>query len=142
VRATFEDNFSYSRDGVQRDVSKGNRLPGVPEHNIKVGADYAFTKQFSVGTTASYSSSQYLRGDEANEDSKLGGYTVVNLHGRYKVTDNFQIFAKVDNLFDKEYENFGLYGEPDEAPGLSYTDQRFVGAGAPRAGWLGFKITM
>jgi outer membrane receptor protein involved in Fe transport len=66
----------------------------------------------------------------------------VNLHGRYKVTDNLQFFAKVDNLFDSEYDTFGLYGEPDEAPGLDFEDPRFVGTSSPRAGWIGFKLSM
>ena len=142
VRATFEDDFDYSRNGEIFSVSKGDRLPSIPEHNIKIGVDYAFTQKLSLGATASYHSSQYYRGDEANVDKKISGYGLVNLHGRYKLNKNVQFFAKVDNLFDSEYENFGLYGEPDEAPGLDYEDPRFVGAGAPRAGWIGFKVTL
>jgi outer membrane receptor protein involved in Fe transport len=146
VRATFEDSFLYARevdDEVETfEVKKGDRLPGIPEHNIKIGVDYAFTPKLSLGATASYHSSQYYRGDEANEDKKISGYGLVNLHGRYKLNKHVQFFAKVDNLFDSEYENFGLYGEPDEAPGLDYEDPRFVGAGAPRAGWIGFKVTL
>jgi outer membrane receptor protein involved in Fe transport len=146
VKATFEDTFDYARadeDDVETfTVEDGNRMPGIPAHNIKVGADYAFTPSFTLGLVANYHSSQYLRGDEANEDDKLGSYTVVNLHSRYKLNDNVEFFAKVDNLFDREYETFGLYGEPDEAPGLDLENPRFVGAGAPRAGWIGIKVSM
>jgi outer membrane receptor protein involved in Fe transport len=146
VKATFEDTFDYARaddDSIESfTVEKGNRMPSVPAHNIKIGADYAFTPSFTIGATASYHSSQYLRGDEANEDDKLGSYTVVNLHSRYKLNKNIEFFAKVDNLFDREYETFGLYGEPDEAPGLDLENPRFVGAGAPRAGWVGIKVSM
>lgn len=146
IRATFEDSFLYAReveDEVETfEVNKGDRLPSIPEHNIKIGVDYAFTPKLSLGATASYHSSQYYRGDEANEDKKISGYGLVNLHGRYKLNKNVQFFAKVNNLFDSEYESFGLYGEPDEAPGLTLEDPRFVGAGAPRAGWIGFKITL
>ena len=146
VRAAFEDKFSYAREVddevVTFNVEEGDRLPGIPEHNIKIGADYAFTQKLSLGFTASYHSSQYFRGDEANVDKKIGHYKVVNLHGRYKLTDNLQFFAKVDNLFDSEYNTFGLYGEPDEAPGLDLEDPRFVGASSPRAGWIGFKLTL
>ena len=128
VRATFEDNFTYSRDGDLYNVSKGDRLPSIPAHNLKVGLDYAFTQQFSAGLTASYHSSQRYRGDEANVDKKIAGYRIVNLHSRYKVNEHLQFFAKVDNLFDSEYNTFGLYGEPDEAPGMdAYEgDERFV----------------
>lgn len=146
VRAAFEDKFSYAREVddevVTFNVEEGDRLPGIPEHNIKIGADYAFTQKLSLGFTASYHSSQYFRGDEANVDKKISHYKVVNLHGRYKLTDNLQFFAKVDNLFDSEYNTFGLYGEPDEAPGLDLEDPRFVGASSPRAGWIGFKLTL
>jgi len=143
VRATFEDSFAYSRGGNTLNVSKGDRLPSTPEHNLKIGTDYAFTNKFSLGATASYHSSQYLRGDEANVDDKLSGYSVVNLHSRYKLTKNVEFFAKVDNLFDKEYSSFGLYGEPNEAPGLGgLNNDRFVGAGAPRAGWIGIKVSI
>lgn len=146
IRATFEDSFLYARevddDVVTFQVDKGDRLPSIPEHNIKIGMDYALTEKLSLGATASYHSSQYYRGDEANVDKKIDSYRVVNLHGRYKVNKHIQFFAKVDNLFDSEYESFGLFGEPDEAPGLDLEDPRFVGAGAPRAGWIGFKITL
>jgi len=146
VRAAFEDEFSYAREVddnvVTFNVDKGDRLPGIPAHNIKIGADYSFTQKLSLGFTASYHSSQYYRGDEANVDKKIGHYKVMNLHGRYQATKNLAFFAKVDNLFDSEYNTFGLYGEPDEAPGFDFEDPRFVGAGAPRAGWVGFKLTL
>lgn len=146
IRAAFEDDFAYNREVNEEDtaffVSKGDRLPNLPEHNINIGLDYAFTDKFSLGSTASYRSSQYFRGDEANVDKKLEGYTVVNLHSRYKVTKNFELFARVDNVFDSEFESFGLYGEPGEAGLEQYENPRFVGPGAPRAGWIGFKLTL
>jgi len=146
IKATFEDEFVYARevdgDPVQFTVEKGDRLPSIPAHNFKIGADYAFTDKLSLGFTANYASSQYYRGDEANVDKKIAHYKVMNLHGRYKATKNLQFFAKVDNVFDSEYSTFGLYGEPDEAPGFDFEDPRFVGASSPRAGWIGFKYTM
>jgi len=147
VDATFESSFDVYNEnnpaGAETTVTSGDNMPGIPEHNVKVGADYAFTQAFSLGFDASYHSSQYYRGDEANNNAKISGYTVVNLRGRFNVTKNIEFFAKVDNVFDTDYETFGLYGEPDEAPGLDdLEDPRFVGAGAPRAGWIGFKISM
>lgn len=146
IRATFEDEFQYAREVDEVvttfTVEEGDRLPSIPAHNIKIGADYAFTDKLSLGFTANYASSQYFRGDEANVDKKISHYKVMNLHGRYQATKNLQFFAKVDNVFDSEYNTFGLYGEPDEAPGFDFEDPRFVGASSPRAGWIGFKFTM
>ncbi len=144
VDASYESRFGYvDHEGTQQFVEKGNAIPGIPKNNIKIGLDYAFTPAFSLGMNASYHSGQYLRGDNVNEDDKLDGYGVVNLHSRYKLNKNIEFFAKVDNLFDSEYETFGLYGEPDEAPGLgSLTNERFVGTSAPRAGWIGIKLSL
>jgi outer membrane receptor protein involved in Fe transport len=147
VRATYEDTFQYQRDvdevATAFTVNDGNRIPGIPAHNIKIGADYHFNPQFTLGFTASYHSSQFYRGDEANVDKKIDDYKVVNLHGRYKLNSNIEFFGKVDNVFDSEFNTFGLYGEPNEVPGLSsLSDSRFVGAGAPRAGWIGVKVSM
>ncbi|ORU93066.1 MAG: TonB-dependent receptor [Cycloclasticus sp. symbiont of Bathymodiolus heckerae] len=124
-------------------VEKGNSIPSIPKHTLKWGVDWNVSEKFAVGFDAVYNSSQYFRGDEANASSKVGGYTVFNLHGRYAVTNNLDIFARVDNVFDREYETFGLYGEPDEAPGFGvFTDTRFYGAGAPRGAWVGVKLKL
>jgi vitamin B12 transporter len=34
----------------------------------------------------------------------MGGYGVVNLHGEYHVAPSWSVFARVDNLFDKQYQ--------------------------------------
>jgi len=151
VDATFESEFETVNENHpsanddnegEFDVEKGNSIPGIPKHNLKIGADYAFTSAFSLGFDASFHSGQYYRGDEANISDKLDSYSVVNLHTRYVLNKNVEFFAKVDNLFDSEYESFGLYGESDEAPGLDLDDNRFVGTSAPRAGWVGIKVSM
>lgn len=147
IDATFEDGFAVFNEnnpaGEETTVKKGDSIPGIAKHNVKLGADYAFTPVLSLGFDASYHSSQYYRGDEANNNAQISGYHLVNLHARYKFNKHIEFFAKVDNLFASEYETFGLYGEPDEAPGLDVLDDpRFVGAGAPRAGWIGIKVSI
>ncbi len=66
----------------------------------------------------------------------VDGYAVVNLRGAYTVNRHVEVFARGLNLFDTDYENFGLLGEdPSEViPGLNNTSPRFLGVGAPRAG--------
>lgn len=149
IDATFETEFETSNpnnpfSSEEVDVEKGDTIPGIPKHTVKVGVDYQATPKFSIGTDVSYRSKQYYRGDEANNNDQISGYTIVNLHGRYQATKHVQVFAKIDNLFDKEYSNFGLYGEADEAPGFGddgrgYENARFVGVGAPLSAWVGVK---
>ena len=68
----------------------------------------------------------------------------MNLRASYKVNDQFEFFARVTNLFDTDYENFGLLGEdPDEViPTLANDSPIFLGAGAPRGGWVGLRVRL
>jgi hypothetical protein len=52
------------------------------------------------------------------------------------------LFVRVSNVFDRDYENFGLIGEdPDEVISTLDNDSPiFLGSGAPRAVWAGAKI--
>ena len=145
VRATFQSAFeSSSANNPQADangliqIQEGDYIPNIPEHTFKFGGDYAFTSRFSVGGDLQYTSGVFVRGDESNQLGRLDGYTTVNLRGSYQVNNTFKIFARVNNLFDTEYESFGLLGEPDEIPGFGgFTDNRFVGVGAPISGFVG-----
>ena len=47
-------------------VQPGNRLPGIPAHQFKVGVYYNVTDKWTVGATLLAASGQYLFGDEAN----------------------------------------------------------------------------
>jgi hypothetical protein len=54
------------------------------------------------------------------------------------------LFARVENLLDQDYETFGTYGDTgelflEEAPLAS--DPRFLTPGAPRAVYVGGRLT-
>lgn len=147
--ATFRDPFTADSPNNPKadedgkiEVKQGDRLPSIPRHQLKLTADVDVLPQWSVGMEMIYNSSQYFRGDEANLNDRLGGYAVFHLRTEYRMNQHLTLFGKVDNLFDRRFKNFGLFGEADEVLGPAFDDPRFVGAGAPRAGWLGFKLTM
>ena len=158
LKATFEDEFDavssnnhpFSAENESGDrvikVSPGDRIPGLPEHSLKMGADYLLFERINVGFDVIYNSNQVLRGDESNQLDPVDGYAVVNLRANYKFNDNISLFARVTNLFDEDYESFGLLGEePDEVPVAAFEDfesPRFLGSGAPRAGFVGIKLSM
>jgi outer membrane receptor protein involved in Fe transport len=144
--ASFQTAFdSVSNNnplGDTRSVEKGDSIPGLPEHNIKLVADWAATPKLDLGAEVTYQSSQYYRGDEANENEKISGFALLNLRSTYKLNNTFELFGRIDNVFDKEYETFGVYGESDEVledayPGMD--DHRFAGPGKPRSGVVGIR---
>ncbi|WP_415898365.1 TonB-dependent receptor [Neptuniibacter sp. QD48_11] len=142
--ATFQTPFNSvstnNPQGDTRPVEKGDAIPGLPEHNIKIVADWAVTPKFDLGAEVNYQSSQFYRGDEANENEKVDSFAVVNLRGQYKLTNNVELFGRIDNVFDEDYETFGVYGESDEVlEDQGIDDHRFVGPGKPRSGVIGIR---
>ena len=157
--ATFQSGFSESspanssanEDGVI-EVAPGNRIPANPRHVLKMRADWAVTTRLSVGANVLTSASVYARGDENNQDvnGQLPGYTVVNLDGRYQVSERFEVFGRVNNVLDRRYFNFGVVGENfftgpgrtfGPAAGVDPRAEQFRGPGAPLGAWVGVQYS-
>ncbi|NOT86533.1 MAG: TonB-dependent receptor, partial [Methylococcaceae bacterium] len=127
-------------------VKSGSRLPGIPEHLIKLAVNYDIIPDWSLGVNMIYNGDQFLRGDQANLTEPLASYMLFNLKTEYRFNEHFSLFGKLDNIFNKRYQNFGTYGNTggvlNDALGINDVDTRFVGVGAPRAGWVGIRITL
>ncbi|WOE70565.1 TonB-dependent receptor [Hydrogenimonas thermophila] len=78
----------------------GNQLPRVPHHKVDLLANYKITPKFNVMAEL-YAQSKYYA-DETNL-VRMPGYEKVNVRVDYKHMKNLEFFAKVDNIFDKQY---------------------------------------
>jgi len=101
--AEFDNSFD-SDFGPWGEVNAGDRMPYVPEHVGQVGLalegdrlamNLAFNYQDETRTKAGSGSIP----PSERTDSAL----VVDLGAEYRLTDNFSVLARVQNLFDKEY---------------------------------------
>ena len=120
-------------------VSAGSSIPGIPQHQANLGVDFSLNDRFEFGADVVVRSGVYLRGDEANLLDRTDGYAILNLRGAWHVSDNVLLFARVENVFDQDYETFGLLGEPGEVF-AEFADPRFLGAGPPRGAWVGARV--
>jgi iron complex outermembrane receptor protein len=158
VEATFRSNVQLFNpvanplDGTQPatlNVSAGDRLPGIPEHLLKLNLDYQVTPDLALGANLAYVSSQFLRGDDANTHAQLPGYTVVGARATYHFSNALQFFAKADNLFDREYATLGAFNrtafdvrsQPLQGVGAGPV-QSFVSPAAPRSFWVGVEYAL
>ncbi len=127
-------------------VMSGNRIPGLPQHQFKAGADFLLTPEWKLGGDLVAVGSQYFVGDDANQNQKLSGYVVANIHTSYQVTPEITLFAVANNVFNSKYALFGTYFEPQGTAkaGLPFalTDQRTLVPGAPFAIYGGIKIRL
>lgn len=142
VALSAPDNpFADAAGDIQ--VKPGDHLPGIPEHQVKLNADYAVTDKWSVGGNFLIASDQYYFNDQSNQNPPLPGYIVVNVHTSYKVTPNLEVFALVQNLFDNKYATYGIFNDPTRTPlpGVANpTDPRFVSVAPPLAAYGGVRL--
>lgn len=153
VAATFGSSFTVNSPhhpaAVDDEilVELGDDIPGIPDHSIKLGADYGFLDGWSVGGTLIAASGVYLRGDEANLLEKTDPYAIVNLRGSYAWSESVELFVQIDNVFNTDYETFGALGAvADEVPihelpeGIA--SPRFLGPGQPFGAFAGLRLRL
>ena len=151
VDATFRSAFvahspnNSTADAIgQVTVREGDRIPGIPRHQLKVHADWEPREGSRIGIALIAASSQYARGDENNRDvnGALPGYAIFNVEARWKVAGELAFFVQVANVFDRRYQNFAVLGAnffngPNQSFGLIKdvppAPEQFRGPGAPRA---------
>jgi iron complex outermembrane receptor protein len=124
-------------------VTPGKRIPGIPQHQFKAGADYALTPAWTVGADLTAVGTQYFVGDDANQNDKLPAYWFVNLHSSYQISKNVQVFALVNNVFNKTFATYGTYFDPQSvvnAIPVVLTDHRTITPAQPLAVYGGIRI--
>ncbi|MDP2902092.1 MAG: TonB-dependent receptor [Methylovulum sp.] len=142
--ATFLDGFGVQNPLNQDEViavKSGGKIPGIPGHLFKLAVGVDLGQKVSLGVNGLYSGDQYYRGDEANIAAPLGGYWLFNATAEYKVNRHLAVFGKLDNVFNNNYSSFGVYGNASEIFS-GFDDGRFVSPGAPRAGWIGMRLSI
>lgn len=158
--ATFQSAFSESSPSNSSadangniQVAPGNRIPGNPRHVLKIRAQWELVSRLFVGANILTSAGSFARGDEDNQDvnGQIPGYTVVNLDGRFLVSRRFEVFARINNLLDRRYSNFGVVGQNFfTGPGKTFgptagfdpVAEQFRGPGAPIGAWIGVRYSI
>jgi len=129
-------------------IAKGDRLPGLPRHSIKLGLDWKPSDILRIGSTMQAYSGQTVRGNENGQDDNgtIGGYAIFNLDADWQFAKGWTVFGRINNVFDREYETAGALAENIyDQNGLflsdpnDWEDERFVAPGAPRTAWIGVR---
>ena len=158
VAATFKSPLllgspqnPYADTNGNIQVRLGDTLPGIPAHRVKIGGDYRIIPSWLIGADLVYESGQYFYGDESNQLMPLPGYAVVNLHSRYEVTDNIELFVNVANALNASFATYGILGDPTGvgAPGVppnattngSGVNNRFESPAPPISAFGGIRVS-
>jgi outer membrane receptor protein involved in Fe transport len=132
TRATFQTRaeiFSIREaEGGENETEPGDRLPLVPAQTLAVGGTLALPSRLQAGADLRYTGERWLRGDEANETSPLGGYWTADLRAGYALGP-WELQAVVRNVLDRRYDAFGGFNIDQGSGGAL---ERFLTPGMPR----------
>lgn len=99
--ATFDSNVPAL--GKIAEIPKGNAIPGIAKNQAFIGLAWKPDQGFYAGLDTQYMDKIYV--DDSNSDA-AASYTIASIYTGYawKHADwGFNSFARVDNLFDKNY---------------------------------------
>jgi len=146
-------------------VRSGNRIPDIPSHQFKLGADFSPDDRWTLMAAMTAFSRQYARGNENNAHQagnatdlfggtrtflgagEVAGYAVFNLGARARLTRGWEVFFQANNVFDRKYASASALAEnPFNAAGAFQTNaddwsrDAFYAPGAPRNFQLGLRL--
>jgi len=100
-----------------------------PEHTASLLVDQRFyDDRLAVGASVVYNGEQFDNDFRnffttfAPERTRVDAYTLVNLNVRFQVFDALELYARVENLFDEDYEEVISYATPGRS---AYAGLRF-----------------
>lgn len=98
-------NYTYTYIKSEND-KYGLNYVRRPKHTGNLGLTYQITEKLGSDVNVSYVGKRLDSGD-----FKMPSYTLANLGVNYKVADSLTIYANLNNVFNKKYENIVGYGQ-------------------------------
>lgn len=100
-------NYTYA-DAEQ---ASGDRIPRVPRHDLLLGVEADFTNGWSGQLVLNRITDRY----DGFPLGPVDDYTLVNASVRYALTSNAEVYMRIENLFDEDYQTAAGYGTSDRA---------------------------
>ena len=130
IKEGREKKISAGGDITTGEDISGNKIAGVPEHKLTLGARYDVTEKLNLNGEVVYNGNSYI--DNANKYNKLNSYIVANIRANYKYNEDVTIYAGINNLFDEKYNN-----------SMSYSGKKYTyDPAAERNYYAGFSYTL
>ncbi|MDJ0977284.1 MAG: TonB-dependent receptor [Erythrobacter sp.] len=104
----FDVSLNYSIIDAFDDET-GNRLARRAEETASLVADYRMENSLGIGTTILIVGDSF---DNSSNTTPLDGYVVADLRISYGITENLELFGRIENVTDEQYETIFLYGQP------------------------------
>lgn len=104
----FDANYTWTHtENLSAGANHGKQLARRPEHQANLAATYNWPVGLSTTASIRYVGASF---DNAAGSYTLQSYTLVDLRASYPVNDTFEVYGRVENVFDDSYETARDYG--------------------------------
>lgn len=93
--------YSYVNPKITSGDFKGNKIPGISQNTLAIGANYLPVPNLNVGVTYKYGSKTYAYDDFLNQDKVMPNYQSLNLSVSYTYKD-WEVYGFVHNLTNRK----------------------------------------
>ena len=90
-------------------MNRGKQLTRRPEHQANIQATYSWENGAKFGGSIRYVGDSF---DNAANSYVLQSYTLLDLRASYPVNENLELYGRVENALDDDYETTRNYGSP------------------------------
>lgn len=104
----FDVAMNYSIVNAFDDTT-GQRLARRARDKASLVADYRMESGLGIGATVLIVGDSF---DNAANSRVLEGYVLTDLRASFGLTDRLEVYGRVENVFDVEYETIYRYGQP------------------------------
>ncbi|MCC6914959.1 MAG: TonB-dependent receptor [Rhodospirillaceae bacterium] len=104
-------NYTYTKteNTSAGSANRGKELTRRPKNAVNVSADYAWPWDISTGVSLRYVGKTF---DNAANSFVLPDYTTIDLRVSWDVTENVELYGRIENLFDEVYSTTRNYSSP------------------------------
>ncbi|MBC7520936.1 MAG: TonB-dependent receptor [Sandarakinorhabdus sp.] len=103
-------NYTYT-DARNRAAGSANfdkQLARRARHAVNTLVDYTWGFGLATGATLTHVGTSF---DNAANSRRLPGYVLVDLRASFPITRNVEIYGRIENLFDEQYETTFRFGQ-------------------------------
>jgi vitamin B12 transporter len=106
---TIAANYTYTDAESNSGTTKGKQLTRRPKNMGNLSATYVWPVKLSTTVAVRYVGKTY------NNDTNtqvVKDYTLVDLRAAYPINETLEVFGRVENAFEKDYQTILNYGTP------------------------------
>jgi vitamin B12 transporter len=108
---SIQANYTYTdtENTSPGNANRGKNLARRPKDTFNVNATYVWPYDISTGVSLQYVGKSF---DNAANSFVLKSYTLVDVRISAPVNETFEVYGRIENLFDETYQTTRNYGSP------------------------------